>query len=110
MRLRQPVCHVHLTVQRRGEVEVLLRLLAIAGAEIQFPEPEVAVGNERSHTSRLGERKRLAVQTFSILGASCDGDVTVEAEGMGLASPGSESARERDGLSGVVCRLVDPTG
>src|SRR5262249_48921523 len=62
----------------------------------------------RAHAAGLGERQRLTVQNFSILGAGCDGDVTVEAEGMGLASPGSEPAREREGLSGVATRLVDP--
>src|SRR5262245_42864717 len=66
------------------------------------------MGDKRTHAARLSERQRLAVQTFSILGAGCDCDVTVEAEGMGLASPGSEPARDREGLSGVATRLVDP--
>jgi len=108
--LLQPIRDAHFAVHRRRDGEVLLSLTGIAHAVMHLAETQVAVGDKRTHAAGLGERQRLAVQTFSILGASCDGDVTVEAEGMGLASPGSESARERDGLSGVVCRLVDPTG
>jgi hypothetical protein len=52
------------------------------------------MGDKRTHAAGLGERQRLAVQTFSILGAGCDGDVTVEAEGMGLVSPSAQPAGE----------------
>ena len=82
--------------------------LALPAGAMHFGETKVTVGDERTHAAGLGERQRLAVQTFSILGAGCDGDVTVEAEGMGLASPGSEPARKREGLMGVATRLVDP--
>jgi hypothetical protein len=54
---------------------------------IHLAETEVAVGNERTHAAGLGERQRLAVVAFSVLSAGCGGDVTVEAEGMGLVSP-----------------------
>jgi hypothetical protein len=48
----------------------------------------VAVGDERAHAARLGDGKRLAVVTFGVLGAGCRRDVTGEAQGVGLASPG----------------------
>jgi hypothetical protein len=47
---------------------------------------------------------------FSVLGTPCRGDVTGEAEGMGLASPRSQPAGEPQGLSGVAGGLVDPPG
>jgi hypothetical protein len=59
----------------------------ITRAVIHLAETEVAVGNERTHAAGLGERQRLAVVAFSVLSAGCGGDVTVEAEGMGLVSP-----------------------
>src|SRR5262249_28549020 len=44
--LLQPICHPHLPVHRRRGGEVLLRLLALAGAPIELAEAEVAVGDE----------------------------------------------------------------
>ena len=44
--LLQPIRHAHLAVHRRRRGEVLLRLLALAGAPIELAEAEVAVGDE----------------------------------------------------------------
>jgi hypothetical protein len=62
---------------------------------------------ERTHAAGFGERQRLAVVAFSILDAACRGDVTGEVEGVSLASPGPQPPGERQGLSGVVGRLLD---
>src|SRR5262245_11199866 len=104
----QPIRDAHFAVHRRRDGEVLLSLTGIAHAVMHLAETQVAVSDKRTHAAGLGERQRLAVRTLSILGAGCDGDVTVEAEGTGLASPGSKPARECEGLSGVATRLVDP--
>jgi hypothetical protein len=114
--LHQPVRHAHFGVHRCCEGEVLLSLSAIAFAAMQLGEAEVAVGDERTHAAELGERQRLAVQTFITLGARCGGDVTVEAEGMGLVSPGAQPSGKRQSFLGVadgwsICptkRLVVP--
>ena len=68
------------------------------------------MGDERAHVERVGERQRLAVIGFSVFGAACRGDVTGEAEGVDLASPGPQPAGERQSRSGVVGGLVDPPG
>src|SRR4029434_4496253 len=76
--LLQPVRHPHLAVHRRCGGEVLLRLLALARAPVELAEAEVTVGDERAHAPRLGERPRLAVVAFSVLGAAGRRDVTGE--------------------------------
>ena len=73
--LREPEAHVHLPVHRRRGGEVLVRLLALARAPVELGEAEVAVGDERAHSARLGEGERLAVVGLAALG--------VEAVGMG---------------------------
>jgi hypothetical protein len=60
-------------------------LLALSRAPGELAEAEVAVGDERAHAARLGERQRLAVVAGSVLRAACRLDVTGEAEGVGLA-------------------------
>jgi len=92
----------------RRDGEVLLSLTGIAHAVMHLAETEVAVGNERTHAAGLGERQRLAVVAFGVLAAGYGGDVTVEAEGMGFVSPSPQPAGERQGLSGVGGRLIDP--
>ena len=47
---------VHLAVHRRSDGEVLLRLLALTRAPVELAEPEVAVGDERTHAELVGER------------------------------------------------------
>jgi hypothetical protein len=54
---------------------------------MQLGEAKVAVGDERAHAGGLGERQRFAVVPFSGLGAVCRGDITAEAEGVGLVCP-----------------------
>src|SRR5262247_1199183 len=105
--LLEPVGHAHFAVHRRRDNEVLPSLTGIAHAVMHFAETEVAVGNEWTHAARLSERQRLAVIAFSVLGAGCGGDVTVEAEGMGLVAP-SPKPGERQGPLGVAGSLVDP--
>src|SRR5438552_14378919 len=100
--------HLHLTVHRRRRAEMLMRLLALARAPGELAEAEVAVGDERAHAELAGERQRLAVVAFSVLGAACRRDVTGEAEGVGLACPSPQPAGERQGGSGVAGGLVDP--
>src|SRR5215467_13446873 len=68
LRLLEPEAHVHLAVHRRREGEVLLRLLTLARACEQLAEAEVAVGDERAHAARLGERQRLTVIRLAALG------------------------------------------
>src|SRR5262249_5074557 len=91
-RLLQPVGHAHFAVHRRRDIKVLPSLRVIARAAMELAKAEVAVGNERAHAARLGERQRLAVVAFSVVGADCGGDVTVETEGMGLGSPSAQPA------------------
>jgi hypothetical protein len=55
----------------------------------------------------VGERQRLAVAAFGVLGAIHRRDGTGEAEGVGLASPSPQPAGERQGLSGVAGGRVD---
>src|SRR2546422_8502765 len=59
--LLQPEPHVHLAVHRRRGGQMLLRLLALAGAPEELGEAEVAVGDEGAHAELAGERQRLAV-------------------------------------------------
>ena len=46
--------------------------------------------------------------SFSVIGAAHGGDITAETEGVGLVSPSPQSPGERQRLSGVVGRLIDP--
>ncbi len=87
---------------------MLSRLRLVAGAAVERTEAKVAVGDEGAHAELAGEGQRLAVITFSVLGAAGRRDVTGEAEGSGLAGPRPQPAAERQGLSGVAPGLVDP--
>src|SRR5215813_11341715 len=64
----QPVRHPHLAVQRRHGGELLLRLLAFAGALVEFAEAEVAVGDEGAHAASFGKGQRLAIVSVAPLG------------------------------------------
>src|SRR5215831_7079033 len=84
--LLQPEPHVHLAVHGCRDGEVLLCLVALAGASVKLPEAEVAVGDERAHAARLGEGQRLAVVGLAALGIEPVGvgrDVTEQVERMG---------------------------
>src|SRR5499426_3478940 len=87
LRLLQPVRHPHLAVHRRRRGEMLLRLLALAGAPVELAKAEVAVGDEGAHAELAGECQRRAVVAKSVLDAAGRRDVTGEAEGVGLACP-----------------------
>jgi hypothetical protein len=91
-----------------GHAQVFLRLRTLALAAIELAEAEVAVRGERAHPAWLGERQRLTVVAFSLVGAACRRDVAGEAEGVSLASPSPHPAGERQCLSGVARGLVDP--
>jgi hypothetical protein len=56
LRLLQPEPHVHLAVHRRRRGEVLVGLLALAYRAREFPEAELAVGDERAYAEFLCER------------------------------------------------------
>jgi len=66
------------------------------------------VGNERTHAARLGEHQRLAKAAFNVLVAACRRDVAAEAEGVPFRSSSPQPLSERQGLSGVIGRLIDP--
>ncbi len=70
----------------------------------------MAVGDEGAHAELAGERQRLAVIGFRVLGAACQRDVTGEAECMYLVSSSPQSAGEGHGFSRVTGGLVDPSG
>src|SRR5262249_46801146 len=108
LRLLQPVRHVHFAIHRRRGGEVLLGLLALAGAPVELAEAEVAVGDERAYAELVGERQRLSVVPGCVFAASGRRDVSDEAEGVGLVSPSPQSAGECQRLAGVAVGLVDP--
>src|SRR5262249_23045040 len=71
-RLLQPELHVHVSIHRHPNREVLLRLLALARATVEFAEAEMAVGDEWAHSKdvigcegfavlSLGLHKRTAI-------------------------------------------------
>src|SRR5262245_3268458 len=66
--LLEPVRHPHLAVHRRRGCEMLLRLLALARAPVEFAEAEVAVRDEGTHAKFGSERHRLMVVAFLCLG------------------------------------------
>src|SRR5215467_5694948 len=108
LRLLQPVRHVHFAIHRCRGGEVLLGLLALAGASVELAEAEVAVGDERAHAELVGERQRLSVVPGCVFAASGRRDVSDEAEGVGLVSPSPQSAGECQRLASVAVGLVDP--
>src|SRR5260370_38127180 len=99
LRLLQPEAHVHIAVQRYCGGEVLADLLLLLCTLIELAKAEVAVGDERAHAERVGERQRLAVVACSFVGAARRRDVTGEAEGVGLACPCPQAAGEPTPLS-----------
>src|SRR5262249_52201063 len=69
--------------------QVLLRLLSLARAAVELAEPEVAVGDERAHAARLGERQSLAVvrlAALSIEAVRMGCDVAEQVQRMGRES------------------------
>ena len=79
---------------------MLLGLLALARAPVELAEAEVAVGDERAHAARLGERQRLAVVGLAALG--------VEPVGMGrdVAEQVQRMGREPRVRRGILERAV----
>src|SRR5262249_17510584 len=96
--LLHPVGHIHFAVHRRRDGEVLVCLLAVATVAMHFGKTKVAVGDERTHAAGLGKRQGLAVVAFGVLIAACRGNVTGEAESVGLAGSSPEPAGERQRL------------
>ncbi len=88
---------------------MLSGLLALAGAPVELAEAEVAVGDERAHAARLGERQRLAVVGLAALGIEPVGmgrDVAEQVQRMGR-----EPGVRRRGFERAVAqapRLVEP--
>src|SRR5262245_60120872 len=60
--------HAHLTVHVDGNGPVLSSLLGSACALVQLAEPEMAVGDDRPHAARLGERQGPAIMGFTSRG------------------------------------------
>ena len=90
-------------------VRCSLRLLALAGAPVELAEAEVAVGDERAHAARLGERQRLAVVGLAALGIEPVGmgrDVAEQVQRMGR-EPGV-TRRGFDRAVAQAPRLVEP--
>ena len=90
-------------------VRCSLRLLALAGAPVELAEAEVAVGDERAHAARLGERQRLAVVGLAALGVEPVGmgrDVAEQVQRMGR-EPGL-TRRGSTARSPRLPRLVEP--
>src|SRR6266851_2959604 len=111
LRLLQPVRHAHLAVHRRRGGEVLLRLLASAGAPVELAEAEVAVCDERAHAELTGERQRLAVVAVSVLwGNAAGGDLSEEAEGPRLVAALTTLAGKGQRLPGEFESVLEPVG
>src|SRR5262245_33306835 len=67
-------------------------------------------GCERVHAQLACERQRFAIGAFDLIRTSCRGDITREAERVSLTSPSPQTLSERECLSGVAFRIVDPPG
>jgi len=84
-------------------------LLALAGAPVELAEAEMAVGDERAHAPRLGQRQCLAVMGLAALGVEpvgMGGDIAEQVERMGRVP-----ALRRRGLDRPVAqtpRFVEP--
>ncbi len=88
---------------------MLPRLLALARAQVELAEAEVAVGDEGAHAARLGERQRLAVVSLAALGIELVGmgcDVAEQVQRMGR-EPGV-TRRGFDRAVAQAPRLVEP--
>src|SRR2546422_11292472 len=66
LRLGEPECHVHGTVEVDGGGQGDTGLLTAADLAVQAAQPKVAVGHERAHAERLGQRQGLPVVGFSL--------------------------------------------
>src|SRR5262245_10867596 len=89
---------------------MLVCLLALARAPVEFAEAEVAVGDEGAHTAGLGERQRLVEVGLAVLGIEPIGMGRDVAEEMVRVSRGSGVARtELDRAISLVPRYVEPT-
>src|SRR5262249_59120166 len=62
--LVQPEQHVHVAIHRRGSREVLAGFTALAGASVELAEPQVAVGQDRTHAQLVSDGHGLPVRGF----------------------------------------------
>src|SRR5436190_18611983 len=109
--LLQPELHAHVAVHRRRRRDVLLGLLALAGAPKELAETEVAVGDEGAHPELLGERERVTVVAVSVLrGIAAGGDLAEQAEGPRLVGTLSALARKGQGSPGEFEGILEPAG
>jgi hypothetical protein len=104
------ICHVHFAVHRGCDGEPLLSLRGIPSVATELAEAEVAVGDERAHFAGFGECQRLVVVTFSVPGSARHGDVTHQAEGVGLVSTGAQPSGKLQALLGAAGCLVNSLG
>ena len=109
LRLLEPELHVHLAVQRRRDGEVFVRLLALAGPQVEFAEAKTAVGDEGPHAARLGQHQRVTVMGLSALGIESVGmarDVAEQVQRMGFVAV--PKRRICDRAFAQTLRLVEP--
>src|SRR5713101_8630073 len=110
LRLLQPELHVHLAVHRRRGGEVLLSLLALARAPVEFAEVEVAVGDEGAHPEFGGKGHRLAVvplPVFRICRLAIRRDGASHAERPCSATAFLLNARKLDSPLSELPRVID---
>jgi hypothetical protein len=110
LRLLQPEAHVHLAVHLRRGGELLAALLILACSSVELPEAEVAMGGEGAHPELLGERERVAVVVFGLVGVqrvALGGDLAKEAKGICLMSSFLMAAGEIMGMEGEPEGVLD---
>src|SRR5262249_30907553 len=73
LRLLQPVRHPHLAVHRRRGGDVFASLLPLVRSPVKPAQTEMAMGHERAHAARFGERQGLAIVNRAAVGVEAVG-------------------------------------
>src|SRR5262249_33155092 len=113
LRLLQIKPHVHFVVQRGGDGEMLLCLLALARAPVESAEAEMAVGDERAHPELASKGQGVAIMLAGGLGLErvpLQRRVSEEAERPGFITALVPLPCERAGPLAVTACLVGPAG
>src|SRR5262249_8369683 len=109
--LLQPEPHAHLAVHRRGDGEVLVRVLALGRAPVELAEAEVAVSDEGARAELQSECHGVAVVALSDPGrVTMRGEFAEEMTHPRLAAPGLLCAREFKLVRNEISRVVHATG
>src|SRR5262245_48351647 len=88
---------------------MLLRLLALARASVEFAQAEVAVGDKGAHAEFASERQRVLVPRLGLAvvwGIGARGDLGDEPEGPCFVSPLLVLARKRQRATSMRQRLL----